>query len=127
MENGWSYQVMGGRADNMTPETLMSLKEDFESFILKRPHLKHLTFDEFLSIAKYCKGLYNLITTGKIKIKKHSLQFTETPPEEPQIISLCRFSRKVPHIFCSLPTGTCKLVSSPNRLRQFDLRGRYKH
>jgi len=127
MQNGWSHHVMEGTADNMNPETLMSLKEDFESFILQRPHLKHLTFDEFLSIAKHCKGLYNLVSTGKIQIKKHSLHFIEAPPEEPQIISLCRFSRKVPHIFCSLPSGICKIVSSPNRLRQFDIHGRCKH
>jgi len=128
MEKRHSYPVT---ADNMNPEVLMSLKEDFQSFILQRPELKHFTFDEFLSITKHYKSLYGLASAGKIKIKKHPLPVIEPPStatmdEEPQIIAFCRHSRRIPHIFCSLPTGTCKIVSSPNRLRQFDLHGRYK-
>ena len=131
MERKCIYPGLEGVADNMNPEVLMSLKEDFQSFIGQRPHFKHFTFDEFLSIAKHCKSLYGLVSTGTIKIKKRLLPVIEpsstaTMDEEPQIIAFCRYSRRIPHIFCSLPKGTCIIVSSPNRLRQFDLHGRTK-
>ena len=129
MKKGCNYPEMEGIADNMNPETLLSLKEDFLNFVGQRPHLKHFTFEEFMNIAKHCRGLYGLVSDGKIKIKKRPLiepPLAATMDEEPQIISSCRYSRKIPHIFCSLPTGICKIISSPNRLRQFDLHGRTK-
>jgi len=131
MKKERNYPGMESDADNMDPETLLSLKEDFQSFIGQRSHLKHFTFDEFMSIAKHCKGLYGLVSGGKIKIKKRPLPVIEPPlaatmDEEPQIISSCRYSRRIPHIFCSLPSGISKIISSPNRIRQFDLHGRTK-
>lgn len=129
MKKGCNYPGLEGAADNMNPETILSLKEDFQKFIGQRPHLKHFTFEEFLSIAKHCKGLYGLFSDGKIKIKKRPLiepPLAATMDEEPQIISSCRYSRRIPHIFCSLPKGICKIISSPNRIRQFDLHGRIR-
>ncbi|OGZ34557.1 MAG: hypothetical protein A2Y98_01030 [Candidatus Portnoybacteria bacterium RBG_19FT_COMBO_36_7] len=128
MKKRSNYRGKERAVDKMNPEFIMSLKEDFQDYIDQRPQLKHLTFEEFLSIAKNCKELYGLISEGKIKIKKHPIP--DAPPisteeEEPQIVSLCRCSRKAPHIFCSLPTGMHGL-SSPNRLRQLDQKGRKK-